>query len=312
MTVSSGAEAALAWTGERYIPLVPGEIEVEHLHRYAFARDLLAHKDVLDIACGEGYGSHLLADSAKSVVGVDLSEAAVKHARSRYVAPNLQFRQGDCARIPLGDCSVDAVVSFETIEHHDQHESMLAEIRRVLRPDGVLIISTPERGLLAQLSQERNEFHVKELNFQEFAGLLARHFKHSLFFGQRVRCGSLMTPMNISPQGEGFAFYAGNSESVARQLFAPEPLFLIALASQSSLPLPKVSFFDGTGSLYQERALQLARVTEQRDAMAAEIDRVKATASWRITRPLRLLAFIFNYITGPIHKRRQEGISLDD
>ncbi len=308
MSASSSTEAALAWTGERYVPLVPGEIEVEHLHRYAFARDLVAHKDVLDIACGEGYGSHLLADTAKTVIGVDLSETAVNHAQSRYVASNLQFRQGDCAHIPLADCSVDAVVSFETIEHHDQHESMLAEIRRVLRPDGVLIISTPERGLLAELSQERNEFHVKELNFPEFAELLARHFKHSLFFGQRVRCGSLVTPMAISPQGEGFTFYAGSPASVASHFFAPEPLFLIALASQSSLTLPKVSFFDGTVSLYQERALQLARVTMHRDAMAAEIRRVKATASWRITRPLRLLASISSYMTGLIDKRRREGI----
>lgn len=291
MSHAGDPDGAFAWTGERYIPFVRGDIELEHLHRYAFARDLASRKDVLDIACGEGYGSYLLAGTAKTVIGVDLSEEVIRHARSKYVIPNLEFLQGDCTRIPLGDSSVDMVVSFETIEHHNQHEAMLGEIKRVLRPDGVLVISTPERHLLNKLTQQRNEYHVKELSLAEFAQLLTGHFNNSAFFGQRVRYGSLMTPMAASENSGIFSFHSGSSTSIASNFFDPEPLFLVALASECDLPLPKGSFFDGTDSFYQERTSQLAKVIADRDALAAEVARVKATFSWQITKPLR---FVWN------------------
>lgn len=93
----------LPWTGERYLPEVVGDIRLEHLHRYLLARELVQGKDILDIACGEGYGSRLLAEVAKSVIGMDISQEAVAHARTCYLADNLHFAQGDCARIPLRD-----------------------------------------------------------------------------------------------------------------------------------------------------------------------------------------------------------------
>ena len=120
-----------------------GDIELEHLHRYAIARDLAYGKDVLDIACGEGYGSELLATVARKVTGVDISEEAIAHAARKYVRPNIAFAVGSCACIPLAEANVDLVVSFETIEHHDRHLEMMQEIGRVLRPTGVLIISSP-------------------------------------------------------------------------------------------------------------------------------------------------------------------------
>lgn len=103
-------------------------------HRYLRPVTYANGKDVLDIACGEGYGSSMLADVAKSVIGVDIAEEAIAHASTQYAASNLAFRQGNAAEIPLEDASVDLVVSFETIEHHDRHEDMLREIKRVLRP----------------------------------------------------------------------------------------------------------------------------------------------------------------------------------
>lgn len=285
-----------AWTGERYVPFLQGDIELEHLHRYAFARDLVGQKDVLDIACGEGYGSYLLAGRAKTVIGVDLSEEVIRHARSKYAAPGLEFRQGDCTCIPVADSSVDMVVSFETIEHHSQHDAMFAEIKRVLRPDGVLVISTPDRCLLNELTQQRNEFHVKELSLSEFAELLARHFKNSAFFGQRVRYGSLMTPMAAGAGGGTFSFHAGSSTSITSHFSDPRPLFLVALASKCELSLPGASFFDGTDFLHQERASWQAELTRtaDRDTWAREVRRMKTTFSWRITKPLR---FVWNTLT---------------
>ena len=152
----------LPWTGERYLPEITGDIELEHLHRYAIARDLAYGKDVLDIACGEGYGSELLATVARKVTGVDISEETIAHAARKYVRPNIAFAVGSCACIPLADASVDLVVSFETIEHHDRHLEMMQEIRRVLRPAGVLIISSPDKHEYSDVPDYKNEYHVKD------------------------------------------------------------------------------------------------------------------------------------------------------
>ena len=137
--------STMEFTGERFLPTVSGEIELEHMHRYLQAKELAVNKSVLDIACGEGYGSALLATVANNVIGVDISEQAIKHASAQYKASNLKYIHGSCSLIPLPDACIDLVVSFETIEHHVEHESMMLEIRRVLKPDGVLIISSPDR-----------------------------------------------------------------------------------------------------------------------------------------------------------------------
>jgi len=134
---------ALTFTGERFVPGVGGEIVYEHVHRYAYARRYADGKRVLDAACGEGYGSALLSREAATVVGVDDGAAAIAHARARYHAPNLAYVQGSVLALPLADASVDLVVSFETIEHLGEQREMLAEFRRVLAPDGVLILTAP-------------------------------------------------------------------------------------------------------------------------------------------------------------------------
>src|SRR5689334_14207734 len=108
----------LEWTGERYLPEIGGNIQLEHVHRYLLARDLAHDKRVLDIACGEGYGSDVLATVAAHVVGVDVSPEVIRHAKRQYRRANLEFSVGTCAAIPLADQSVDLVVSYETIEHH--------------------------------------------------------------------------------------------------------------------------------------------------------------------------------------------------
>ena len=98
-------------TGERFMPELEGEIAVEHLHRYLFAREFVCGKDVLDIASGEGYGSALLAKLARNVIGVDISREAVIFAQEQYKKDNLEFMVGQCSDIPLPDNCVDIVVS---------------------------------------------------------------------------------------------------------------------------------------------------------------------------------------------------------
>ena len=122
----------LKTSGARFLPEMQGTIALEHMHRYVMARQLAVGKVVLDIACGEGYGSAILAETATYVYGVDIAPDAIVHAQKKYQRSNLKFANGACARIPVSDRSVDLVVSFETIEHHFEHTAMFAEIKRVL------------------------------------------------------------------------------------------------------------------------------------------------------------------------------------
>lgn len=180
----------LSFTGERYTPETEGNIYLEHMHRYLMVRDLVSGKDVLDIASGEGFGSYFMAGHAASVVGVDIDQMSVEHASARYRLPNLAFRVGSCDDIPLADNSVDVVVSYETIEHHDAHERMMLEVRRVLRPGGVIVISSPEKHAYTDVPGTRNPYHVKELYRAEFDALMRAHFRHVVLYGQRVVFGS--------------------------------------------------------------------------------------------------------------------------
>jgi len=223
----------MEFTGERFVPEVHGNIELEHLHRYLQACQIAARKEVLDIASGEGYGSAMLANKASKVIGVDISAEAVNHARKRYNKENLEYMIGSCADIPLPDASVDMVVSFETIEHHDQHEKMMQEIMRVLRPTGVLLISSPDKYHYSVEPGFSNPYHIKELYQHEFKQLLGSYFKYVTYFGQRVIYGSgifaesLPTPL---------LSYWQESEFIREIPGIPKPIYWIALASNAELP----------------------------------------------------------------------------
>ena len=183
----------LAFTGERYHPDVPREMAYEHWHRYAFAMELARGRHVLDAACGEGYGSALLSRTAASVTGLDRSAEAIAHARTRYTAPRLHFRQGDVLALDgIADASLDLVVSFETLEHLAAHDALLEGFSRVLKPDGLLLLSTPDRHAYSELSGHRNPHHVRELYREEFEALLARHFPRYRLYGQRVVAHSML------------------------------------------------------------------------------------------------------------------------
>src|SRR6266478_574902 len=113
----------------------------EHIYRYRFATQFVAGRTVLDIACGEGYGAAALSEAgATKVVGVDISPETCLHATQKY---GIETRIGAGEKIPLDSSSIDVVVSFETIEHVRNPKVFLDECHRVLRPNGSLVISTP-------------------------------------------------------------------------------------------------------------------------------------------------------------------------
>ena len=189
-------------------------------------------KDVLDIACGEGYGCAILAETARSVVGVDIAAEAVRHAAIRYQRDNVHFRLGSCIKIPLDNHSIDLVVSFETIEHLDEHKAMMAEIKRVLRPSGVLLISSPDKKEYSILRNYRNPFHVRELFKEEFEDLIEAYFKNQALLSQRIVYGSAILP---EASAFGIVDYDINNDSSHPGLARPQ--YLIALASDAPLPL---------------------------------------------------------------------------
>src|SRR5436190_7820676 len=189
---------SLEWTGERYLPDIPGNIRLEHVHRYQLAGELAAGRRVLDIACGAGYGTALLGRTAAHVVGVDVVPAVVAHARRRYRQSNLSFAVGSAAAIPLADQSIDLVVSFETLEHLEQHDEMMRDVKRILRPGGLVVVSSPDRRQYSDLPNYHNPFHHRELYREEFEALLQRHFGQSFLVGQRVRAGSVIGPLEPS------------------------------------------------------------------------------------------------------------------
>src|SRR5438132_277284 len=132
-----------------------------HLGRYRFACSRIgADATVLDAACGSGYGSGVLAQHARRVVAVDLSLDALAHARAHYPLPNIEFVRADLSEpIALPDCSCDAIVSFETLEHVRNQRVMLSEFRRILKPGGTLVLSSPDRDIITSKAHEVDQRH---------------------------------------------------------------------------------------------------------------------------------------------------------
>lgn len=220
----------LEFTGERFVPGAAGEIWYEHWHRYHFAAGQVAGRDVLDVACGEGYGSALLARNARRVTGADIAQAVVDHARARYASiGNLEFRQADCTALPFPDACFDAVVSFETIEHVAAQEAFLDEVRRVLRPGGLVVLSCPNKVEYTDKRGVTNEFHVRELYRDELAALLAPRFPHTAWYGQRPGFYSVVWPEQGEARGEIFEVAEAAADAPAPG--HARPLYFIVVGS---------------------------------------------------------------------------------
>jgi ubiquinone/menaquinone biosynthesis C-methylase UbiE len=172
--IASDAEK-LGKTGERMVPqLHQGSlIYAEHMIRYLAGQELVKNKIVLDVACGSGYGTKLLADNAKKAFGVDVDKPTIEYAKKHYASNNTEFLVGDGEHIPLPDHSVDVVITYETIEHIRDYEQFMRDISRVLKPDGLAVISTPNDLEFA----EGNHYHLHEFTEEELEGLVRKHFK---------------------------------------------------------------------------------------------------------------------------------------
>jgi GT2 family glycosyltransferase/2-polyprenyl-3-methyl-5-hydroxy-6-metoxy-1,4-benzoquinol methylase/glycosyltransferase involved in cell wall biosynthesis len=257
---------------------VEGQIEFEHYHRYCFARDLCDGLDVLDVASGEGYGSAILAAVARSVVGVEIDAVAVAHAEASYHAANLRFLEGNALALPLGNASVDVVVTFETLEHLLDHRLFMAEVRRVMRPQGLLIVSTPDRAVYSAPGTEPNPHHVLELTDREFRSVLLSHFRNINVLAQRPVLGSLLVAES-APHWRSFE--RRSREIIEATSGLARANYLVAVASDGDLPAPGSSVYFDSRRVHDvvQDSLQLPVARAQASVLAIERDAARQDAA---------------------------------
>ena len=161
-----------------------------HISRYLFASEFVQHRVVLDVACGSGYGSaYLTSKGAKIVIGGDISRDALWYGATHYqhLGDRLRFICLDARQLPFHDNCFDTIVSFETIEHLDHHLRFLNECRRVLKDDGTLICSTPNREVTSLgLEKPLTPYHVKEFFVNEFRHVLSHYFQEIAMYGMET------------------------------------------------------------------------------------------------------------------------------
>ncbi|HEX8011774.1 MAG TPA: methyltransferase domain-containing protein [Casimicrobiaceae bacterium] len=277
-SISTPVPAAPEFTGERFLPSVSGEIAYEHWHRYAFARRFVEGRRVLDAACGEGYGTALLGAAAASAIGVDIDMGTIDRARASYGdGKRVRFIASSCTGLPLPSASIDVVVSFETIEHLAAADqlAMLSEFARVLSPEGLLVLSSPNKRLYSDACHYANPYHLQELYREDLARLLARRFPAQRWHHQRLAYWS-----GIWSEGGGRAATAGGVEAWigdgqgVAPYSAPEGMYFIVLAARQTAALPpeaaSVSLFTDAGESEHKRAEANAREVLRLDGLLKE------------------------------------------
>ncbi len=269
----AAAPRLIDWTGERCVPWAPDvQVVYEHFHRYLWAARVVGGLKVLDLGSGEGFGAAILAESAAQVVGVDVDARTVEHSRLNYAAANLEFHIGTALDLSMFEAgSFGAVVAFEIIEHIRDQERVLEEVARLLADDGLLVISTPDRRLYSEVTDQHNPFHKRELGLEEFHELLAVYFPHVASWGQRTITGSHLNALSGESDSDSRIgqpdFYLERSGDEWRLASDPAALYMVALASKA--PLPEVA---GTSTL-ADCELGLVRIKERDVAsVAAERD----------------------------------------
>ncbi len=324
-------------TGERYMPeMEPGIIHYEHLHRYKFAKEFVKDKAVLDLACGEGYGSFLLSSSAKKVLGIDIDSETIKHASLKYLKDNLKFISGSMTNIPLsGEKIFDIIVCFEAVEHIKEQEQFIKEVKRLVKEDGILIISTPNTYIYSQKSDYnifKNPFHLKEMGYEKFSGLLKNNFKEVFIYGQKVYPASNIFPIFSSNNLSGITEYhiekypSGHKKDKEFSFVGhnkKEAVYFIALASDNPISGLKLSSYltDISENALEEKnketielrkeKFSLQKIVREKDfelnnlrgllnknelkiiQLMQELRNVKNSVSWKFSQAVEKIIFYF-------------------
>jgi SAM-dependent methyltransferase len=249
-----------------------------------------------------GYGSARLAQTASAVTGVDVDARAVEHSAAKY--PGIDFRVASATDLSaFADGSFDAVVAFEMIEHVAEHELVLAEIARVLTPEGLLLMSTPERRAYSDDRGFSNPYHARELTQEEFTALLRGRFESVSLFAQRAVAGSRLDA--LEPGDGHLTLRMERAGDEWREAGVPEPLYLVAVAVAAGVALPEIpaesTLIDYGLEVLAERDVivgEHVRLADERHAELVEVyarlqkaedeaRRVTESLSWRALERVR-------------------------
>ena len=253
------------FTGERVVPgQVDADLWQEHVSRYEFARSWITPgAEIRDVGCGAGYGAAILADSAAArVLALDIDTEAIEWARAHYQAPKLRFKQADCTEMLDFDGTFDLIVAFEVIEHLARPEMFLKEARRVMRRDGTLLVSTPNRRYYTEERGVKNPFHTREYDAAEFRALLGGFFAHVQLLGQ-----------NHVP---AITFSRPGAEMSLRAAAAPgndEPYFFLAVCSHEPQTVKGLVYLPETGNVLRERELHIHKLESDIASLQRETNR---------------------------------------
>ncbi len=221
-------------TGERLIP--EGNAKTltygEHISRYQSVLTMVKDKIVLDVASGTGYGAKMISNHAKHVTAVDYNADALAYAQENYGADNISYVEADAHSLPFKDATFDVVVSFETIEHLKRPDVFVQEVKRVLKPDGVFCVSTPNDDEF----MEGNTFHIHEFRLPELQEIINEHFRNAKYYCQATYLGVAL--MNFDEMRAG-----GVVDEAAITFGQPESkaVYFLVVAGDSQLPTMKTN-----------------------------------------------------------------------
>ena len=235
-------------TGERMVPeYSAGSLMYsEHMVRYKAALEFVSGKTVLDIASGSGYGTKIIASKAAKVFGVEVDEASILYSKENFGSNNIKYIKGDASTIPLDDNSVDVVVSFETIEHIKDYNKFLDEVDRVLKDDGVLLLSTPNSLEFT----EGNHFHLHEFEYEELVNLVSPKFKYIDSYFQGTWKGTAIATKDFIEEI--------SSKTVLLDNYAPlvpeQYLYFFLVCSKKPI-VKKIKVIAGLGEHYSDKTV---------------------------------------------------------
>ena len=259
---------------ERFIPGQDDQMTIEHLHRYENILSFIKNKSVLDIASGDGYGSYLMSRYASEVYGVDICKKTIAKAKKKYLNKNLTFISDSILELKNIHKKFDVVVSFETLEHLKNHKKIIENLKQCLKPQGVLIISTPNKPVYKKFNPS-NPFHLKELNFKEFDELIRPFFRHIKYCAQKLMISSIISSDENIKDKIDFKTYSNKADLLDNKFSnsIEDATYFIAICSEykirkidTSMFLPKkndlINVYLNHAKWAQDQDLQIQHLTE--------------------------------------------------
>jgi ubiquinone/menaquinone biosynthesis C-methylase UbiE len=272
------------------------EKQVDRLHQYRFAKEYARGKKVMDLSCGEGDGSYLLSEEADSILGVDQNREPIKDASARYSNRNVEFLRGSITNIPIrGKALFDLIVCFEELEHIEKQDEFLDEMKRLLKADGIFIVSTSTKYAYTDPMNCQGPVQVRELYLDEFKNLLSNKFRHIYLYGQKVcPCSNIFPVRKEAESSIAFVVEKRDEEFCIPPQEKKSARHFIAVASDNPLveSLIRRDFFflHSSQALFKQKDDQISDLQEMLRSQEAALSEKTA----RLINLERVLRSIYN------------------